>query len=113
MDKKIIFLELPLEMIEKIDAQNIQGSRSNFISELLEKQLHSQVSEMHASTEIPTSMQTGELKEVPGEINLITSKGDTLGKFNINTVEGFESLAEKIYELSNDPIVRMKTRRWL
>jgi hypothetical protein len=112
MEKKIIFLELPTNVIEKIDEQNSVGSRSMFISELLEKQLQMNVSKLQASPEIPTTMHAGEPHDVPGELSLINSKGVPLGRFNINTVEGFERLAEKICELSDDPIVRMKTRRW-
>ena len=112
MEKKIIFLELPIDVIEKIDDQNKIGTRSIFISDLLEKQLQTSISEMDATTEIPTSMHAGELGEVTGEVSLVNSKGMSLGKFNINTEEGLEHLAEKICEISDDPTVRMKARRW-
>ncbi len=111
MEKKIIFLELPIETIEKIDDQNKVGTRSVFISDLLEKKL-TQVSKMDVSTEIPTSMQAGELGQLTGEISLVNSQGMSIGKFDINTEEGFENLAAKICEISDDPIVRMKTRHW-
>ena len=111
MEKKIIFLELSTDIIEKIDDHNKIGTRSIFISDLLEKQL-TQVSRMDVTTEISTSMHAGEMGEVTGEVSLVNSQGVSLGKFNINTGEGFESLAEKICEISNDPIVRMKARRW-
>jgi len=111
MEKKIIFLELPNETIEKIDDQNKVGTRSVFISDLIEKQL-TQVSKMNVSTEIPTSMQAGELGQPKGEINLVNNQGSSIGKFDINTVEGFENLVEKICEISDDPIIRMKARRW-
>ena len=111
MEKKIIFLELSTDIIEKIDDQNKIGTRSIFISDLLEKQL-TQVSRMDATTEISASMHAGEMDEVTSEISLANSQGVSLGKFNINTNEGFESLAEKICEISNDPIVRMKARHW-
>ncbi len=111
MEKKIIFLELPNETIEKIDDQNKVGTRSVFISDLIEKQL-TQVSKMDISTEIPTSMQDGELGQLTGEIGLVNSQGMSIGKFDINTVEGFENLATKICEISDDPIVQMKARRW-
>ena len=110
MEKKIIFLELPVETIEKIDDQNKVGTRSVFISDVLEKKL-TQVSKMDVSTEIPTSMQAGELGQITGEISLVNSQGMSLGKFNINTEEGFEKLSAKICEISDDPIVRMKARR--
>ena len=32
---------------------------------------------------------------------------------DINTVEGFEELAKKIEEVSEDPVVRIRARRWL
>ncbi len=35
MEKKIIFLELPIETIGKIDDQNKVGTRSVFISDLI------------------------------------------------------------------------------
>ena len=110
MGKKIIFLELSTDIVEKIDDQNKIGTRSIFISDLLEKQL-TQVNRMDVTNEISTSMHAGEMGEVTSEVSLVNSQGVSLGKFNINTVEGFESLAEKICEISNDPIVRMKGRR--
>lgn len=111
MDKKIIFLELPTNIIERIDEQNMIGSRSIFISELLEKQLHASGNEMHAAPETLSSMHVGELDTTSGEINLVNSTGVSLGRFDINTVNGFEDLAEKICTISSDPIVRMKARR--
>ena len=78
----------------------------------IDKHLQTPVSEMDVSTEIPTTMQAGELGEVTGDINLLNNRGAPLGKFDINTVEGFELLAEKICEVSDDPIVRMRARRW-
>ncbi|MCK4995396.1 MAG: PAS domain-containing protein [Thermoplasmatales archaeon] len=60
MEKKTIFLELPSKMIARIDEQNTVGDRSVFISELIDKQLQTPVSEMDVSTEIPTTMQTGQ-----------------------------------------------------
>ena len=113
MEKKTIFLELPNEMIEKIDRQNTTGDRSMFISDLLEKQLEQGVSTMDVSTELTTMMDAiGEPLGVSGEVSLVNSRSAPLGKFNIDTVEGFEELSKKICELSDDPIVRMRARRW-
>ena len=110
MDRKTIFLELPAEMIDRIDRENIIGDRSAFISNLLEKQLE----EIDVSTELQTKMQEGvdhfnqsQQKKVPQQ------KERLLGEFDINTVEGFENLAKKIIEITDDPIVRMRARRWL
>ena len=111
MEKKIIFLELPTSIIEKIDEQNMIGSRSIFVSELLEKQLLASDNEIHAAPETLSSMLTGELDGASGEMNLVNRKGLSLGRFDINTVNGLEELTEKICSLSNDPIVRMKARR--
>ncbi|MEM0492980.1 MAG: hypothetical protein QXS02_03360 [Candidatus Thermoplasmatota archaeon] len=111
-DKKIVFLELPTSVIDEIDALNTTGSRSAFMSELIEKQLRTRIDELKASSEIRTTMQADSLSGVPGAINLVDNRGVSLGRFNINTVEGFERLADKICKLSDDPIVRMKARRW-
>ena len=113
MEKKTIFLELPTEMVDRIDRQNTLGDRSMFISDLLQKQLEPGVSVMDAFTELTTRMdETGEPVGVSGELSLINSKGAPIGKFNINTVDGFEELAKTIGEVSDDPIVRMRARRW-
>lgn len=113
MEKKIIFLELPADVVQKIDEQNHLGTRSLFVSDLIERQLHDTMPKMQATPEIPTSMHAGELNQPSdGVLNVVTGKGISLGKFDINTVDGFEALGKKISELSNDPIVRMKVRRW-
>ena len=115
MEKKTIFLELPSEMVDRIDKENVMGDRSVFISDLLEKQLQPGVSrmEMSASTDLMQRLEeTRDPVGLPGEIGLVNSRGASLGNFNINTVEGFERLAEKISETSDDPIVRMRARRW-
>jgi len=112
MEKKTIFLELPAEMVDRIDRENVMGDRSAFISNLLERQLQDSVTTMDASTELLSRME--EIKEplgLSGEINLLNNRGQNLGKFNINTVEGFEKLAQKICDISDDPIVRMRARR--
>ena len=113
MEKKTIFLELPAEMIDNIDRQNTIGDRSLFISDLLQKQLEQGISTMDASTELTARIdQTGEPIGVSGEISLINNNGTPLGKFNINTVEGFEELSKKIGELTEDPVVRVRTKFW-
>lgn len=42
VEKRTIFLELPCEIIEKIDTRNHMGDRSLFITKLLEKQLQNE-----------------------------------------------------------------------
>ncbi|MBN1860751.1 MAG: hypothetical protein JW840_04735 [Candidatus Thermoplasmatota archaeon] len=44
---------------------------------------------MHAVPETVSSMHSGELDKNPGEISLVTNKGVSLGKFDIDTVTGF------------------------
>ena len=113
MDKKTIFLELPSEMVDRIDRENVTGDRSSFISDLLNRQLQDSITSMDASTDLISRME--EVRDplgISGEIGLVNSRGISLGKFDINTIEGFENLAEKICEISDDPIVRMKARRW-
>jgi len=115
MEKKTIFLELPTEVVDRIDRKNMMGDRSLFITDLLEKQLQPDISRMalHPNTELTTRMEeTRDVMGISGEIGLTNSQGLSLGKFNINTVEGFEQLADKISEISDDPIVRMRARRW-
>jgi hypothetical protein len=117
MHKKTILLELPAEIVDKIDQQNMTGDRSTFISHLLDTQFKTDFSlmnEMDGATELSSKMQD-ELSSVPfsGELNLTTSSGKLIGNFNINTVEGFNEIANTIATLSEDPIVRMKARRIL
>lgn len=111
MEKKIIFLELPNEIIEKIDEKNKLGSRSLFISELIKKELENDVLSMDFSSELSTKMNIEKIEINNDEINLVNSNGVTLGKFNINTVEGFENLNRKIGEITSDPAVKMKANR--
>lgn len=113
VEKRTIFLELPCEMVEKIDAWNAMGDRSLFVTELLEKQLQNEDSKMDLSTELTTRMNACEEPSgKSGEIRLVNSKDVSLGRFDINTVEGLEKLSQKICELSDDPIVRMRVRLW-
>ena len=114
MEKRTIFLELPSEMIEKIDRKNTLGDRSLFVSGLLERQLQQEFNRMAVSTDLTARMEANEGHfGTSGELGLFDPKGDPIRKFNINSVEGFEELATVISELSEDPIVRMRARRWL
>lgn len=111
MEKKIVFFELPVDTLEKIDRFNTMETRSVFISELLETQLQSFMSEMDVSTDMSSKMEVKEPDINTGIISLVDNRGCKLGTFDINSVEGFDSLTKKIIEISNDPIVRMKSRR--
>ena len=108
MEKKTLFLELPCELIEKIDRFNQMGDRSVFITDLLEKQLDSQ-----NLNEIDTTMIMEKQNKLTGEIDLFNNEGESLGRFNINTLEGFQELARTIQNMSEDPVVRIKARQWL
>ena len=108
MEKKTLFLELPCELIERIDRFNQMGDRSVYITNLLEKQLHSQT-----LNEIDTTMRIEDLNKLTGEVGLFNNEGESIGRFNINTIEGFQELARTIQKVSEDPAVRFKARQWL
>lgn len=72
MKKKTIFLELPAEMVEEIDRRNVIGYRSAFITDIINRQLHGDISVMNTFTEL-TSMMKQEI--TPGEISLIDNRG--------------------------------------
>ena len=114
MEKRTIFLELPSEIIDRIDQSNTLGDRSLFVTNLLEKQLQQESNGIGDTTDITTRMEVSE-KPIGrvGELGLFNQKGDPLRKFNINSVEGFEELATVISEISEDPIVRLRARGWL
>ncbi len=110
MEKKTIFLELPSELVEMIDNKNTMGDRSVFITELLKKQLKTNNS--FNTNMIKNQVENKPIQEfgIAGEINLLKTNGESLGKFNINTLEGFEDLAKKIEEISEDPAVRIRAK---
>lgn len=118
MHKKTILLELPAEIVDKIDQQNITGDRSTYISHLLDTQFKTDISlmddVMDGTTELNSRMKD-EMTNISftGELKLATAHGKPIGKFNINTVDGFNQLAETVATMSDDPIVRMKARRIL
>jgi len=115
MEKKTIFLELPCELIDKIDRLNKEGDRSAFVSSLLEKQFNEETKNgVDAATEFETTMHSTNLnKRFSGEIGVVDGAGTSLGTFDLNTLEGFEKLAKKIEEVSDDPVVRIRARQWI
>lgn len=110
MEKKTIILELSCELIDKIDRLNTLGDRSTFISNLLEEQINSKISEnIDNQNNLVTIMrQNNSLLKTSGEISLVTDDGILLGKFDIDTLEGFENLTKKIQEISKDPAVQIR-----
>jgi hypothetical protein len=112
MEKKTAFLELPSEMMDRFDQQNNLGNRSAVISDLLDKQIQRNVDSLGVSTDLINMMgDTGEFLGSSGELNLINSKGSSLGNFDINTPDRFEHIVEKIGEISMDH-VRVISRNW-
>jgi len=113
MEKKTVFLELKSEMINRLDQQNILGDRSMIMSNLLDKQLQRNVEDLGVSTDLTNMMdETGEFLGSSGELNLINSKGSSLGNFDVNIPDKFENIVEKIGEISTDHIVRVRSRNW-
>ncbi len=110
MEKKNIILELSCELIDKIDRLNTSDDRSVFISSLLEKQLEeNERNIIKAGMEFPSMMNNSESPfGFSGIINMVNNQGVSLGKFNINTLEGFEELTKKIQEISEDPAVQIR-----
>jgi hypothetical protein len=110
MEKKSVVLNLSCELIDKIDKLNTMGDRSMFVSQLLERQLElPDIKKMDTSTELVAEMSES-FFGVSGEIDLINSKGVLIGKFDIDTLEGFEDLAKKIQEISKDPAVQIRAQ---
>jgi hypothetical protein len=110
MEKKTIILELSSELVDKIDRLNFIGDRSTFISNILEEQINSQVSEnIDNKDDLITMMkQDNELSKTTRKLSLVTSDGTLLGEFDIDTLEGFEDLTRKIQEISKDPAVQIR-----
>jgi hypothetical protein len=110
MEKKTIILELSSELVDKIDRLNTLGDRSNFISNLLEEQINSKVSDdvNNQDNLVTTMKQNNNLLKTNREISLFASDGILLGKFDIDTLEGFEDLTKKIQEISKDPAVQIR-----
>jgi len=110
MEKKTIILELSSELVDKIDRLNITGDRSTFISNLLEEKINSQLSNnVDTKDDLVTMMKhDNKIFKSAKEISLVTSDGILLGKFDIDTLEGFEDLTRKIQEISNDPAVQIR-----
>ena len=103
-----MFFELPASVVDQIDTLSRGEPRSMFVSDLLERELGSRMQHLAPGSELSASMAS---KGPAGSVlSLVDGRGVSLGRFDIDSVEGFSSLAEKVCELSNDPIVRMKAR---
>ncbi len=112
MNKKNIILDLSCELIERVDRLNKTGDRSDFISKIIQQQQkHTITGGIDETTEFFTKMSNKkDIVELSGEINLIDDKGMSLGKYDINTLEGFEELIKMIKEISKDPAVQIRAR---
>lgn len=110
MEKKSVILNLSCELIDKIDKINTMGDRSLFVSQLLERQLElPNIKKIDTSTELASRMGDS-IFGVSGEIDIISSKGLKIGRFDIDTLEGFEDLAKKIQEISKDRAVQIRAQ---
>ncbi|OYT30169.1 hypothetical protein B6U98_00070 [Thermoplasmatales archaeon ex4572_165] len=117
MDKKTIFLELPAEIVDRIDQENTTGDRSAYVSDLLHAKFKDHVTSMDPTdleTDITSRMHENTMSTPisEGKIKVLNKLGQQLGVFDINTIDGFEQLSQKISSISEDPIVRMRARRW-
>ena len=110
MEKKTIVLELSSELIDKIDRLNKLGDRSVFITNLLEEQINSKDNEyVETKDNLFTMMKQSNKSSISSrKLSLITSDGVLIGKFDIDTLEGFEDLTKKIQEISKDPAVQIR-----
>ena len=113
MEKKTAFQEILSEMIDRVDQQNNLGDRSTFVSDLLDKHLQRNVDKLNVSTDLTNIMgDTEEFLGSSGEFNLINSKGFSLSNSDINLPDRFDHIAKKIDEISNDNIVRPRSKNW-
>ena len=112
MDKKTIYLELPCEVIEKIDDKNISGDRSVFITELLKKQLNENFNDLDYTTFCikEENKSYDNIEKKSGIVKIFTSDDGSIGSYDIDTIEGFESLINKIADISMHPIVKDKVK---
>jgi hypothetical protein len=110
MEKKTILIEIPAELIERIDRLDRFHDRSTYITSLLEEK----IDEIESKEKYATIM---DFKSSPfklsSEIGLVDSNGSILGKFDINSLEGFEALNKKIEEISEDPAVKIRSRSFI
>jgi flagellar motility protein MotE (MotC chaperone) len=114
MEKKTIFLQLPADIVDEIDRQNIMGDRSEFILNLLRKQLKKKQKDIAETDEFISKMESKpSYFGISNEIKIFNQKVNNLGSFNINTVEGLKKLAETIDKISDDPLVKLRAKRLL
>jgi hypothetical protein len=113
MEWKTIFLRISPDLIEKIDRQNYLGDRSIFISDLISKQLNEGFSSINNSLNMQTfKEEKNKCFTKHGEVDLVCSNGFSIGRFDINSMDGFKNLIEKIGEISENPDVQLKARNW-
>jgi hypothetical protein len=110
MEKKTILINISDELIERIDRLDPFSDRSFFISNLLDEKLD----EIEFTKNIPVNMNfKSNSLGIASEVGLVDSNGSILGKFDINSLEGFEALNKKIQELSEDPAVKIRSRSFI
>jgi hypothetical protein len=110
MEKKTILINISNELIDRIDRLDPVSDRSFFISNLLEEKLD----EIESTKKITPNMNLkSSAFDLSSEVGLVDCNGSILGKFNINSLEGFEALNKKIQELSEDPAVKIRSRNFI
>ena len=114
MDKKTVYLELPSEIIDRVDHLNFGGDRSNFIAGLLSNSLERYPGKSDFLVMVKENhVDDGSLMVDSGEVDIINYKGLSIGRFNINTLDGFDYLVDKIAELSDNDLVKTKAKNFL
>jgi hypothetical protein len=116
MDKKTILLELPSDMIDRIDKENNVGDRSIFISDLLHAKLTEENKMIVTSNELTEFKSLASSRKTnsafDGILRILNKQGKQIGVFNINNLQEFELLAKTIESISQDPKVKIRTRLW-
>ena len=114
MDKRTIYLELPFEIIDRIDILNFFGDRSKFIADLISNSLERYPDDSDFSVKVKDNHVDDESLMVDsGEVDIINYKGLSIGRFNINTLNGFDYLVDKIAEVSENDLVKTKAKNLL
>jgi hypothetical protein len=116
MDKKTILLELPSEMIDRIDKENNVGDRSIFITDLLYEKLNEESKMIASSKRVveSKSLSSNWKKNTisDGILRILNDQGEEIGVFDINNIQEFELLAKTIESVSQDPRIKIRTQLW-
>jgi hypothetical protein len=93
--------------------KNTLGTRSNFVTELLQKQLGTELTKEDLKTEIPTTMSKIEEQQQPSwQVSITDNNGIVIGRFNVKTNEDIQRAFEKITILTGPSPEQIKTQKW-